>query len=118
MRIGFIEVRVQVGAAGEDEPVEHGERLFDALFARRDDERPSSRSFHRTHIGERHDRGRLDPVAPRYLLGVRRDADDRPHGERLDAEAFTNRARTVDTWESALLRRLRTQKSRWCALSF
>jgi hypothetical protein len=85
MRIGVVELRVHVRAAGEDDPVEHAERLLDGVLAGRDHERPASGTLDSAHVRERHDCRRLDPCTPGHFLGVRRNADDRLHAERLEA---------------------------------
>ena len=50
-----------------------------AVLGRRDEQRPAARALDRADVGERDQRGRQRPDTPRRLLGVRCDADDRPH---------------------------------------
>ena len=57
MRLGAVRARVDVRAAGEDDPVERVERLLDALLAGRDEQRPPSRALDRVDVVER-DRAR------------------------------------------------------------
>ena len=79
MRLGAIVRWIEIGAAREDDPVEHRERLVDRVLARRDDERAGrprgSIAFDVDEIGT--SAGGLRPRPPGDLLGVRGDADDR-----------------------------------------
>ena len=79
VRLGAVGVGVEVGAAGEDEPVEGVERLLDALGAGRHEQRPPAGALDRLHVRERDERGRELPDAPARLLRVARDPDDRTH---------------------------------------
>jgi hypothetical protein len=79
MRLLAVVRRIEIGAAGEDDPVERVQRLFDSLVARRYEQRPPTRFLDRTHVVVR-DQGRLEiPVAPAGRRDVRGDANDRSH---------------------------------------
>jgi hypothetical protein len=85
--LGAIVRRVDVGAAGEHDPVERVERLLDVLLRRRDDQCAAARPLDRVDVGEGNQRGRQVPHAPTRILGVGRDPDDRPtHGDTVSRE--------------------------------
>ena len=79
VRLGPVQVRVEVAAAGEDHAVERVERLLDRALHGRDDERPPARVLHRPHVDERDERRVLVPDAHLHLLRVRGDPDQRLH---------------------------------------
>ena len=64
MWLGAVVVGIEIGAAGEDDAVEHGQRLLDRVLARRHDERPAAGLLDRANVRERHERRRLDPGPP------------------------------------------------------
>ena len=78
VRLRAVRGRVDVRPAREDDPVERGERLLDAVVARRHDERAASGSLDRVDVVERHERGGEPPRPPARLLRVGRDPDHRP----------------------------------------
>ena len=75
--LGAVLRRIDVDAAGEDDPVEHVERLLDRVLARGHDERAAAGLLDRVDVVERHERSGQLPRAPPRRLGVRGDADDR-----------------------------------------
>ena len=79
VRLGAVGLRVEVGAAGEDEPVERVERLLDAFRRRGHEQRPPAGALDRADVRERDERRRQLPDAPAGVLGVARDPDDRTH---------------------------------------
>src|SRR4051812_46612975 len=79
VRVGAVVGRIEVGAAGEDEPVERVERLLHGLRRRRHDERPPARELDRANVRVGDERDRRVPDRPARLLHVRRDTDEGPH---------------------------------------
>src|SRR4051794_24897309 len=79
MCFGAVQIRVDVAAAGENQPVEDAERLCERVAARRHDQRTAARVLDRPHIAKRNQRGLLVPDAPLNLLGVGSYADQRLH---------------------------------------
>jgi hypothetical protein len=79
MGLGAVRVGIEVAAAGEDDRVEHLQRLLDPVLDGRNEERSSAGLLDRTDVCERNERRRLRPCAPGRLLGVGRDPDHRPH---------------------------------------
>ena len=79
MRLVAVGLRVEVGAAGEDERVDRVERLLDPLLARRHEQRPRTRALDGPYVVGG-DQRRLElPVAPARRRDVRGDADNRSH---------------------------------------
>jgi hypothetical protein len=79
MRLGAVALRVEVGAAREDEAVESVQGLLDSLRRRRHQQRPPAGLLDRADVRERDERRRQLPDAPAGLFGVARDPDDRTH---------------------------------------
>ena len=79
VRLGAVRVGIEVAAAREDDRVEHVERLVDPVLNGRNEQRPSAGPLDGANVRERDERRGLGPAAPRRLLGIRRDPDDRPH---------------------------------------
>jgi hypothetical protein len=78
MRVRAVRVRVDVGAAGEDQPVERVEGLLDRVRARRHEQRPPARGLDTAHVVVRDERRVELPVTPARRLDIRRDSDERP----------------------------------------
>jgi hypothetical protein len=78
VRLLSVELWVDVGAAGEDQPVHRIEGLVDSVRRRRHEERSASGSLDRMNVVRRDERRLLIPVAPLCGDDVGRDADDRP----------------------------------------
>src|SRR6476660_9437742 len=78
MGVGTVLLRLQVVAAGEDQPVERLEHLLDTLLVRWDEHRATAGSLDRADVVVRDER-RLDlpPMPPRRRLDVGRDPDQR-----------------------------------------
>src|SRR5262245_389050 len=79
MCVGAVEIGVEIAAAREDQSVEHAEGLLERVLARGHDQRAPARVLDGADVVERHQRRLLRPDAPPDLLGVRGDADQRPH---------------------------------------
>src|SRR5712691_2845523 len=96
LRMGLVAVdlRVEVGAAGEDERVERVERLLDRFLARRHEQRPPSRALDGPHVVGGNQRSLELPVAPAGGRDVRGDADDGSHSNKSTG---TERPVIVDT---------------------
>ena len=82
MRVVAVGAGTEVGATGEDDPVEHLQRLLDPVVARRHQQRPPAGALDRAHVIRRNERRLLLPGAECGQLDVGRDADDRPHAPR------------------------------------
>jgi hypothetical protein len=79
---------VDVATAGEDDPIERGERLLQSVLARGHEQRPSARALHRVDVIERDDRRGDVPRAPARLLRIRRDPNQRAfHAPEANASA-------------------------------
>jgi len=99
MRVGAVQRRIDIRAAREDDAVEHRQRLLDRVLYRRDDERTPAGMVEGPDIAQR-DKGRLLlPGAPANLLGVRGDADHRPHAA---SHHSSQRRRDVSTYARSL----------------
>ena len=79
--VGAVVRRIDVGAAGEDDPVERAERLLDRVGERRQQHGPTSGALDRLDVGHRCQRDLVLPDEPACLLDVRGDADDGAHAE-------------------------------------
>ena len=66
---------------------------LDGIVRRRDEQRPAARRFDLRDVRQRSERGRHLPDAPARVLGVRCDADDRPHPHRIVAYRHAARPR-------------------------
>jgi hypothetical protein len=75
MGVGAVLLRLQVVAAGEDQPVERVEQLLDAVIAGRHEHRAPAGPLDRQYVVVRDERCLALPVAPGCGLDVRRDAD-------------------------------------------
>ena len=94
MRLGTVDVRIEVGAAGEDEPVERVERLVDAVVRGWDEERPPAGALDRVQVHGRDQRRRKRPGAPAHLgLGVGGDPDQGPRHVQESRRAATTLCR-------------------------
>ncbi len=83
-----VQLRIEIRAAGEDEPVDGIDRLVGSS-ARRHEQRDAARAHDRAHVRRRHE---CRVEIPRTELGareVRRDADDRLTHVRTTARAPT-----------------------------
>ena len=88
VRVGAVQLWIEVGSAGEDQPVDCVERLVDRR-AGRHEQRDAAGVGDGLHIRRRYE-GSVDvPRAPRSARQVRRDADDRLTHVRRDAPAPT-----------------------------
>ena len=83
MRLLAVQLRVEVGAAGEDQPVERVQRLLDAVVGGRHEQRACARALDRAHVVVRHERRRQLPDAEGRGRDVRRDAHDRLDHRRI-----------------------------------
>ena len=78
VRLRAVGLRVEVGAAGEDEPVERVDDLLHPVLDRRDEQRRPARALDRLHVHVRDERGVELPVTPRRRLDVRGDSHHGP----------------------------------------
>ena len=78
VRFRVVQLRVDVRAAGEDQPVHDFQRPLD-VRTRRHEERRAARLHHAAHVVSRHERRIEVPRAPRRGREVRRDPDHRLH---------------------------------------
>lgn len=79
MRLGAVQRRVEIGAAGDDECVEQVEVRLGVGLGRRQHDRPAARVLDGGHVRGRDQHDGLVPDAElRRHRGVARDADDRP----------------------------------------
>src|SRR5215211_4592940 len=79
MLLGAVQLRVEVGAAREEEPVERVESLLDGLLARRHEQRPPAGALDRMHVSHWDKRCRRIPHAPARLLRITRDPNYGSH---------------------------------------
>ena len=79
VRLGAVRLGIEVSTAGEDDRVQHVERLVDPVCDGRDEQRPPTRTLDRANVRERDEGRRLGPCAPGSLFGVGGDPDHRPH---------------------------------------
>src|SRR2546429_1965535 len=89
MRVGAVEGWVEVRPAGEQEAVERLERLVDPLAARRHDERAPTGALDCLDVRERDERRGELPLIETRRLGIRGDADDRPHSDSSTLSSVT-----------------------------
>jgi hypothetical protein len=87
MAVGAVLIGVDVGAAGEDQPVECVKRLLDRRLGRWYDQRPPARLLDRADVRERDQCRRKHPGSERRLLRIRRDSDDGPQERSSTASA-------------------------------
>ena len=81
VRILPVELRIEIGAAGEDDGVERVQRLVDSRVEGRDEQRPPACALHCSDVLSRDERDLLVPRAEARRRHVRRDPDERPgHG--------------------------------------
>jgi hypothetical protein len=79
VRVGAVQTGVEIAAAREDHAVQAVERLRHGSVHRGDHDGPSARGLDRVNVRHRDERRLLGPDAHLYPLGVRGDADERPH---------------------------------------
>ena len=86
VRLLAVAGRVEVGAAGEQQPVEDAEqRVVVAVRRGGDDDGPAAGPLDLAHVGVRDQRGGGVPDPPAGLLDVGRDADQRTHALMIAA---------------------------------
>jgi hypothetical protein len=78
MRLGVVDGRVDIRAAGEEDAVERIERLLDPVFGGWHEKRAPACPLDGANVGEGRERGGSVPNAPVGVFDARRDADDGP----------------------------------------